>query len=118
MANLIRRENRGEMNRARTEEFFRDPFRRMDALLRWDPYRDVFFGRGGEFVPTFDVKETKDGYVVKADLPGVREEDIELSLTGNLLTISGERQDERRDENDQNHIVERSYGRFARSFTL
>ena len=96
-----------------------DPFRMMDALLRWDPFREMGTLRGGEaFVPRFDVKETKDGYVFRADLPGVKESDVEISLTGNVLSVSGRREEERRDEGEQYHALERSYGEFTRSFAL
>jgi HSP20 family protein len=62
-----------------------------------------------EAVPEqIDVKETKDAYLFTADLPGVKESDLELSLTGNRLTISGTREEEH----------ERSYGSFSRTFTL
>lgn len=120
MANLIRRDNR-EVARGNGESYGLDPFRVMDALLRWDPLR------GGEwsgltaapaFTPRFDVKETKDAYVIKADLPGVREEDLDVSLNGNLLTISGKREADHQGEGDAYFAVERSYGSFARSFTM
>lgn len=120
---LIRRENR-EAARPRTPEFgmepFRswDPFRMMDTLLRWDPMRETALFRGDAFVPRFDVKETKDAYVFRADLPGVKDSDVEISLTGSVLTVTGRREEERRDEGEQYHTIERSYGEFARSFSL
>jgi HSP20 family protein len=64
------------------------------------------------------VKETKDAYVFKADLPGIREEDLDISLTGNRLTVSGKREEEKREEDDRFYAYERSYGSFSRSFTL
>jgi HSP20 family protein len=70
------------------------------------------------FVPSFEVKETKDSYLFKADLPGVKESDLDISVTGNRLTISGERQQEKKDEGDTFYAYERSYGSFSRSFTL
>jgi len=120
MANLIRRDNR-EGARANGAEHGLDPFQMIDALLRWDPLR------GGEwsglaaapaFAPRFDVKETKDAYVIKADLPGVKEEELDVSLNGNLLTISGKRDADHREEGDAYFAIERSYGSFARSFTM
>jgi HSP20 family protein len=118
MANLIRRESR-EATRPSSEYRF-DPFRVMDALLRWDPFRDDGGGllQGGEFVPRFDVKETKDAYVIKADLPGVKEGDLDVSLNGNMLTIRGKREEERKEEGDSYYAIERSSGSFTRSFTL
>jgi HSP20 family protein len=117
MANLMRKEGREP---ARTAQEYRwDPFRVMDALFRWDPFRGEFGApQGAEFMPRFDVTETKDAYVIKADLPGVKEEDLNLSVNGNMLTLSGTREAERRDEGDRAYLVERSYGEFARSFAL
>ena len=70
-----------------------DPFRVMRDVLRWDPFRELEAAAAGDyglFAPSFDVKENKDGYVFRADLPGVREDDLDISLTGNRLTISGQ----------------------------
>ncbi len=122
MANLIRRNQSREVSRERGQEFGWDPFRMMDALLRLDPFRSAF-GEGGwseerAFAPAFDLKETKEAYVVRADLPGVKESDIELSVTGNVLTLSGRREQERREEGDQFFALERSYGSFMRTLSL
>jgi HSP20 family protein len=119
MATMVRRENR-EPAQQNQNEYRWDPFRVMDALLRWDPYRgeNNLLSRGGEYMPKFDVKENKNAYVLRADVPGVKEEDIDLSLNGNLLTVSGKRDDERREEGEQYYSVERSYGTFSRSFSL
>jgi HSP20 family protein len=119
MANLVRRENR-EVARG-GEEHRWDPFRAMDALLRWDPFREETAPLGswtGGYTPRFDVKETKDAYVFKADLPGVKEEDVELSLSGNMLTISGKKEEEHKEESEQYYAMERTYGSFSRSFSL
>jgi HSP20 family protein len=120
MANLIRRDNR-DVARGTSSEYRLDPFRVMDALLRWDPLRGGEWGvatSGPEFTPRFDVKEAKDGYVIKADLPGVRDEDLDISLNGNLLTISGKRDEDHREEGEAYYAMERSHGGFARSFTM
>jgi len=119
MLNLIKRENR-DVTRSATPEHRLDPFRMMDALLRWDPFRGEWggFGQSVEFVPRFDVKETKDAYVVSADLPGVKDEELNVSLNGNLLTISGTREEEHREEGESYYAMERSHGSFARSFTM
>jgi HSP20 family protein len=94
----------------------------MEDILNWDPFRDMFplssLSTERSFVPMFDVKETSDSYVFQADLPGVKEDDIEISLTGNRLTVSGHRDEERREEGDRYYAYERSYGSFSRSFTL
>src|SRR4029078_208861 len=70
------------------------------------------------FVPRFDVKETQDAYVINADLPGVKDEALNVSLNGNLLTISGTREEEHREEGESYYAMERSHGSFARSFTM
>jgi HSP20 family protein len=120
MANLVKRENR-DIERNESGDYRWDPFRAMDALLRWDSFREQL-GRlapwDGGFTPRFDVKEAKDAYVLKADLPGVKEEEVDVSLSGNMLTISGQKEEERREEGEQYYAVERSYGSFARSFSL
>jgi HSP20 family protein len=119
MLNLIKRENR-DVTRSATPEHRLDPFRVMDALLRWDPFRGEWggFGQSVEFVPRFDVKETKDAYVISADLPGVKDEELNVSLNGNLLTISGTREEEHREEGESYYAMERSHGSFARTFTM
>ena len=99
-----------------------DPFRSMRDILRWDPFREMMpmaFEREAQvFVPDVDILETPDAYVFRADLPGIKEKDIEISLTGSRLTITGKREEERRDEGDTYFTCERSYGAFTRSFTL
>jgi HSP20 family protein len=68
--------------------------------------------------PDFDVKETQDAYVFKADLPGIQQEDVEISVTGQRLTISGKREEEKREEGERYFTYERSHGSFARTFTV
>src|SRR3954447_17015525 len=120
MANLVKRENR-EVARGGGQEHRWDPFRAMDALLRWDPFRDDLGAlapwSGGD-VPRFDVKETKDAFVLKADLSGVKEEEVDVSLSGNMLTISGKKEEEHKEEGEQYYATERTYGSFSRSFSL
>jgi HSP20 family protein len=98
-----------------------DPFRLLTELTRWDPFREptaAYDERAGGFIPTFDVKETKDGFLFKADLPGVKESELDISVSGNRLTISGKRESEAHEEGDTYYTYERSFGSFARSFTL
>ena len=92
-----------------------DPFQEMRSLLGWEPTRLM---RTDAFMPAFEVKETKDGYLFKADLPGVKETDFEVSLTGDRLVISGKREAEKSDQNDTFYAWERTYGSFQRAFTL
>src|SRR5438067_857911 len=115
---IIRRNDKEQgLSRARSW----DPFEMMDDMLRWDPFQ--LLGRSGyaeglTFTPSFEVKETNDSYLFKCDLPGVKEDDLDISLTGNRLTVSGKREDEKRDEGDQYYCYERSFGSFSRSFSL
>jgi HSP20 family protein len=120
MANLIRRENREVSGRPRPSGVFLDPFRMVDELLRWDPFRSgEMYGAGGmEFMPSFEVKESKEEYVIRGDLPGVKDADLDISVTGNVIQISGRREQESRQEGDRYHTVERSYGQFTRAFSL
>lgn len=98
----------------------RDPFERMQELLGLDLGRMLLplAGREAGFVPDFEVKETKDSFIFKADLPGVEEKDINITLAENMLTISGKREEERREEEDRYYAYERTYGTFTRTFTL
>ena len=99
----------------------RDPFqdfrREMDRLFD-DSIRGFSEPQRGSFMlsPKVDVTQTDEGWEIAAELPGVDQEDIDLRLDGDLLTISGEKRDERKD--DKNRFVERSYGSFTRSFQL
>lgn len=97
-----------------------DPFKVMEQLMRWEPLTEPLLVRrpDSSFVPRFDVKETKEAYLFKADLPGIKEDDVEIALTGNRLTVSGHRQSEEHKEGDNIFTLERSYGSFSRSFTL
>jgi HSP20 family protein len=121
MANIIRRNDRGERELGqRTRQNYVDPWGVLGELMRWDPFGefDRSSTQAGPFVPPVDVRETPDAFAFKVDLPGVKEEDVELSLTGNRLTISGQRTEEKRDERDRYHSYECSYGSFSRSFAL
>lgn len=91
-------------------------------LMRWDPFaelqRALPVERTVAFTPTFDVKETKEGYLFKADLPGVKDQDVEVTLNENRLTVSGKRETDVEEKTDTYYNRERSYGTFVRSFTL
>lgn len=95
---------------------YRDPFAIARDLLSWDPWHG---GRPpSAFVPAFEVKETGDAFVVKADLPGVLEADLDINVHDNVLTVSGTRQAEARSEGESYTLYERQYGSFSRSFAL
>ncbi|HEY5373189.1 MAG TPA: HSP20 family small heat-shock protein, partial [Polyangiaceae bacterium] len=70
------------------------------------------------FSPDFDVKETKEGFVFRADVPGIKDADLDVRLTQNRLSISGKRESEKEEKGDTFYTSERSYGSFTRAFTL
>lgn len=113
-----------ETGLARPSETFFDwePFRRMRQLLAWDPFAGMTELPNIEvpatFMPAFEVKETKDSYVFKGDMPGIKEADIDVSFTGDRLSVSGKREMEHKEEKETYYAYERSYGSFSRSFTL
>src|SRR4028119_323375 len=107
-------------------------------IVRYDPFRDIrglqdemnrlfssTFSRGGDdqmtrgaWNPSVDIFENQDQIVLEAELPGLKPENVEISIENNVLTLHGERRFEKKDEGDNFHRVERSYGSFTRSFTL
>jgi HSP20 family protein len=94
---------------------YRDPFSIARELLSWDP----FTGRpASAFSPAFEVKETTEAFVLKADVPGVAEGDLDLAVHNNILSVSGSRQSEERKEGDTYALYERQFGSFSRSFQL
>jgi HSP20 family protein len=110
------------------------------ALVKWDPASeldhlqgdmnrlfDTFFqGRGvnagangsRRWIPPMDLAETDEEFVLRADLPGLEEDDLKIEVKGSVLTISGEREAEHEDSGRGFHRVERSFGRFSRSLDL
>ena len=96
--------------------YARDPFQVARELLSWDP----FFGarQVSAFVPAFEVKETNEAFVLKADVPGVAESDLDIAVHNSVLTISGTRHADERKEGDSYALYERQYGSFSRSFAL
>ena len=88
--------------------------RLFDDFLGMTPARP----EGSMWAPAVDIREDEDNFFVTADLPGLKKEDIDLELENNVLTIKGERKFEKKEEGENYHFVERSYGSFYRSFTL
>jgi HSP20 family protein len=111
------------------------------ALIRWEPVRELntiqnemnrlfntFFespapGNSGtaqarRWLPAMDLVETDDHFVLRADLPGLSEEDVKIELEDNVLTVSGERKAEHEERKEGYYRVERASGTFARSLTL
>lgn len=108
------------------------------TLVKWDPMRelntfsdmnrlfDAFFGSGGNgqtgmsrrWVPAMDLVEVGDSLVLKADLPGLRREDVSIEVKDGVLTIAGERKDDHEEKADGYYRVERTFGSFSRTLTL
>jgi HSP20 family protein len=112
------------------------------ALIRWEPVRELhtmqnemnrlfntFFdsptpgngGNGGSvrrWIPAMDVVETEDHFVLRADLPGLSENDVNIELEDNVLTVAGERKAEHEQRGEGYYRVERAFGSFSRSLTL
>lgn len=90
---------------------------------RFSDIMDEFFNdavrtRRDTFVPSIDVSETDNQFLISAELPGMNKEDIDISLENSRLTISGERSFEKEDKGKKYHRIESSYGSFERSFQL
>ena len=107
-------------------------------VIKWEPFRDVddvfdrFFAESmrrwprassatqppREWAPAADVSETDGEYLIKAELPEVRKEDVSITVQDGVLTLAGERKQEKVDEQEKVHRIERFYGSFARRFAL
>lgn len=109
-------------------------------ITKWDPFRELedmthrlnrIFGRSltttetpGEsirtaaWVPLVDVSETDGSFVIKAEIPEVRKEDVKVTVENGMLTLQGERRQEKEEKGRRFHRIERSYGSFVRSFDL
>lgn len=107
-------------------------------VIKWEPFRDVddvfdrFFAESmrhwpraaaanraaQEWAPAADVSETEAEYLIKADLPEVRKEDVSITVQDGVLTLSGERKQEKHADGEKLHRIERVHGSFARRFAL
>jgi len=85
-------------------------------LWNWEPFRAL--GGDGRFVAPIDLKESKTGYTLEAELPGMSEKDIELELHDGVLTLKGEKRSERDEKKDDYHVTERSFGSVRRTLRL
>jgi HSP20 family protein len=83
-----------------------------------DPIWEPFDMTAGDWAPKLDVSETKDAMVVTAEMPGIDPKEIEIALTGDLLTLKGEKEKETGEKEERFHRVERTYGAFLRSVRL
>lgn len=109
-------------------------------LVKWDSFREMedvsnrlnrIFGRSlaraesgnemlamADWAPSVDITETDTAYLVKAEIPGVKKEDVKVTLQDGMLTIQGERKMEKEEKDKKFHRIERSYGSFMRSFRV
>lgn len=95
------------------DEVWRRPFPSLFGRDRWLPIKPLSIR-----MPSIDVYEEKDSVVVKAELPGMKKEDVEVSLSGETLTIKGEKKEDREVKEDDYYRRERSYGSFSRTVAL
>lgn len=109
-------------------------------LVKWDPFKELedvsnrlnsIFGRvttrsepdremlaTADWMPSVDISETDAAYLVKGEIPGVKKEDVKVTIQDGMLTIQGERKQEKEEKGKKFHRIERSYGSFARSFRV
>jgi HSP20 family protein len=92
----------------------------MDSLFErfFEGFPRLGITRRMGLTPAIDLCETKDDIIVKAEVPGVDSKDIDISLSGNVLSIKGEKRQKKEDKDEDSHRVERSYGGFSRTLRL
>jgi HSP20 family protein len=110
MANIIRR---GERDLGLPTVF--DPFR---LFMRDFLGADQDLSTERSYIPDVEVKETKNAYVFHADLPGIKESDLDISIQNNRLMITGKREHEQQEEDERYYAYERCFGSFSRSFVM
>jgi len=100
--------------------FLGDPFADVfdTRLSYFDPFQGEKGGLMSSWRPKVDVKETDNAIVLCAELPGVPRDQINIEVDNGVLTISGEKQQEKKEESERYHRIERSYGQFSRSMSL
>jgi len=96
----------------------RDVFSKNFSDIMDEFFDDVVSSRTESFVPSIDIAESNDKFLVSVELPGMNKEDIDVSLDNGQLTISGERKFEEKENGEKYHRVETHYGKFSRSFHL
>lgn len=114
----VRTENKGPLSPSNNGW---QPLRMMRDLLSWEPFRELepfLISQSRVFLPDFEISETKDGFLFKADVPGIKEADLKISLTGNRLVVSGKRESTQEKKDATYYLCECSYGEFSRSFSL
>ena len=112
----------------------------MANLVRWDPFSDInridrtfnrmmrrafsgwprlaVEGETVEWSPSADISETDKEYLIRAELPAVKKEDVKVTVDGGMITIEGERKQQKEEKGEKYHQMESFYGSFSRSFTL
>ena len=110
MAGLIPWLGRTEVDRFRGEMD-----RLFDDFFSWSPFRSL---ERGDWMPAVDMSEDQKQIVVHAEIPGMDIKDIDISLNGRILTVQGERKQEREEKDKNYHRIGRKYGSFSRSFEL
>ena len=100
------------------ERRFEDLFRRPFSLLEPSWWPRLRMQEMEEVAPKVDIFEEGDNFVVKAEIPGMKKEEIEVNLTDDMVTISGEKKKEEKVEKKDYYRLERSFGSFSRSFRL
>ena len=115
MANITRRNPFGELTtlQDRLNQLFTQPFGPLSRFGGFDQSLTA-----STFVPAVDIYEDEHNIVLTAEVPGVEEKDLDINLENGVLAISGERKMENEEKENNFHRIERSYGRFTRSFTL
>ncbi|MBE9540822.1 MAG: Hsp20/alpha crystallin family protein, partial [Proteobacteria bacterium] len=101
------------------------PLRELSNLRRemedfWENFggEREFLPMRGEWMPALDVSETKDSLIVKAEVPGMEPKDIDISLTGDLLTLKGEKKQKTEEKKENFHRIETRYGAFSRTIRV
>lgn len=95
----------------------------LSRMGNWENEMKRLFGElapwnGERFVPAIDVRESEDSYLVEADIPGMKKEDIHIEIADNVLTIKGERKSDSEQKEKEYHRLERTYGSFRRSIQV
>jgi len=104
--------NRNPINTTRKFDLINEFFNALEAQRNEEPKEIV------DFVPAVNTREGDDAYYIELDLPGIKKEDVEISVDKNILTIKGKREVKKEEEKNDYYRIESMYGTFARSFTL
>ncbi len=108
---------RGDIDRA-FDRMFRD-WPSFGSLAGWEPFKEMeSWARPTALAPRVDVSEDEKAYEITAEIPGVEEKDVNVTLVNGRLTLRGEKKTEKEEKKKDYHMKERSYGAFERSFRL